>query len=395
MPQSLPTSARIEVFRTGRFTSMEGAPLSYTAADLKAIAASYDPETAPAPIVVGHPASDAPALGWAEKFDFDPETEHLSATIKDIEPNFAASVRAGRFRKVSMSFFPPHHPANPNPGSWYPRHIGFLGAASPAVPGLKNVAFSIAPADAITFSGEFAQFGDPGFERSASLFRRLRDFFIEKHGLEEADKALPAYEIEWLGEIETSRKPADLSDGPGFAAGGFVSGDRRPRISGIIMKPEKEAPVPEEKPADFAAREAELTERERKLAERESAAAHSENASFAERMVDEGRLLPVLKDKVVALMDALPGHASVSFAAGGSAISPVAALREVLEAQPVMVTMGRHDVGQLPDDTFAASFAADGKPVDSDEIALHHKAEAYMREHPDTAYLDAVAAVSR
>lgn len=393
MPQSLPTSARIEVFRTGRFTSMEGAPLSYTAADLKAIAASYDPETAPAPIVVGHPASDAPALGWAEKFDFDPETEHLSATIRDIEPAFAASVRAGRFRKVSMSFFPPHHPANPAPGSWYPRHIGFLGAASPAVPGLKNVAFSIAPADAITFSGEFAQFGDPGFERSASLFRRLRDFFIEKHGLEEADKALPAYEIEWLGEIETSHKPDGL-DGPGFAAGSYAPGERPPGMRCIVLKSEKEAPVPGEKPADFAAREAELTERERKIAERESAAAHSENASFAERMVDEGRLLPVLRDKVVALMDALPGHASVSFAAGDTPISPVAALREVLEAQPVVVTLGRHDMGPLPDDA-PASFAADGKPVDGDEIALHHKAEAYMREHPDTAYLDAVAAVSR
>ncbi|WP_240664533.1 hypothetical protein [Paenirhodobacter ferrireducens] len=374
---------------------MEGAPLSYTAADLKAIAASYDPETAPAPIVVGHPASDAPALGWAEKFDFDPETEHLSATIRDIEPAFAASVRAGRFRKVSMSFFPPHHPANPNPGSWYPRHIGFLGAASPAVPGLKNVAFSIAPADAITFSAEFAQFGDPGFERSASLFRRLRDFFIEKHGLEEADKALPSYEIEWLSEIETSRKPDDIGDGPGFAAGGFVSGEQPPGMRCIILKSEKEAPVPGEKPADFAAREAELTERERKIAERESAAAHSENASFAERMVDEGRLLPVLRDKVVALMDALPGHASVSFAAGDAPISPVAALREVLEAQPVVVTLGRHDLGQLPADAAATtSFAADGKPVDGDEIALHHKAEAYMREHPDTSYLDAVAAVS-
>lgn len=394
MPQSLPTSARIDVFRTGRFTSMEGAPLSYTAADLKAIAASYDPETAPAPIVVGHPASDAPALGWAEKFDFDPETEHLSATIRDIEPAFAASVRAGRFRKVSMSFFPPHHPANPAPGSWYPRHIGFLGAASPAAPGLKNVAFSIAPADAITFSGEFAQFGDPGFERSASLFRRLRDFFIEKHGLEEADKALPAYEIEWLGEIETAHKPDGL-DGPDFATGGYAPGERQPGMRCVILKPEKEAPVPGEKPADFAAREAELTERERKIAERESAAAHSENASFAERMVDEGRLLPVLRDKVVALMDALPGHASVSFAAGDTPISPVAALREVLEAQPVVVTLGRHDMGPLPDDAPAASFAADGKPVDGDEIALHHKAEAYMREHPDTAYLDAVAAVSR
>ena len=63
--------ARIEVFRPGRFTPMEGVPLSFSAADLRAVADSYDPETAPAPIVVGHPVTDAPAFGWVQSFDFD------------------------------------------------------------------------------------------------------------------------------------------------------------------------------------------------------------------------------------------------------------------------------------------------------------------------------------
>lgn len=47
-------SARIEVFRPGTFTPMVGDPISYSAADLRAIADAYDPATAPAPIVVGH-----------------------------------------------------------------------------------------------------------------------------------------------------------------------------------------------------------------------------------------------------------------------------------------------------------------------------------------------------
>lgn len=380
MPQSSPTSARIECFRSGKFTSMEGVLLAYTAADLKAIAASYDFATAPVPAVVGHPTAEAPALGWVDHFDYDEKSDRLRATLREIEPSFAAAVQAGRYKKVSLSFFPPHHPANPTPGSWYPRHVGFLGAASPAVSGLKNVSFSIGAADTVTFEGEFASFGDPGYEQTASIFRRIRDFFISEHGLEKADQVLPAYEIEWLGEIETARAPAQAGLANSF-------------IAPITTKPEKEAIVPGET-ADFAAREASLIERERQIAERERAATHTENASFAARMVEEGRLLPALKDKLVAIFDALPGHASVSFAAGEAAISPGAALRQVLEALPIIVQFGRHDLGTAPGDAPAASFAADGKAVDAVEIALHRKAEAYMREHPDTPYLDAIAAVA-
>jgi len=38
--------------------------------------------------------------------------------------------------------FTPTHPANPVPGVWYPRHLAFLGAVPPAVPGLGTVSLT-------------------------------------------------------------------------------------------------------------------------------------------------------------------------------------------------------------------------------------------------------------
>lgn len=375
------TSARIEVFRPGKFTSMEGAELTYSGDDLKAIATAYDSETAPAPVVIGHPSMDAPAFGWVDRFEYDEATERLSAVLKDLEPAFSDAVKAGRYRKVSLQFFHPHHPANPNPGTWYPKHIGFLGAAAPAVTGLKNVAFSIPPDEAITFEGDFASFGDPGFERSASLFRRLREFFIAEHGLEKADQALPGYEIEWLADIELIR-----DTGPGHPSS-FAAPHKNPNDP-------KEAPVPGDTPAEIAARETALAAREQAIRDREMAIAHAQNVSFAEQLVTEGRLLPLSKAKVVAVLDALPTEATVSFAAGEAAISPAEAIRQVLAAQPKVVSFGALDLGAAPGEGSSPSFAADGKAVDPAQLEIHTKALAYQRQHPGTAYMAAVQAVS-
>ena len=58
----------IEIARTGTFTDSAGRPQTFTARDLDAIARSYDPDQRDAPLVFGHPESDAaPAFGWAEK----------------------------------------------------------------------------------------------------------------------------------------------------------------------------------------------------------------------------------------------------------------------------------------------------------------------------------------
>lgn len=367
MTKAVTKTARIEVFRTGTFTPMEGASITFSAADLRAAADAYDAATAPAPIVVGHPKTDAPAFGWAESFEFDASADRLYANVGEIDTAFSEAVKAGRYKKVSLSFFPPDHAANPVPGSWYPKHIGFLGGAAPAVSGLKNVQFADT-ADVPIFT---ADFGEAGFEQTASILRALREFFIEKFGLEEADKALPGYRIEWLDQTEVE-KPASRSS--------FTAPAR------------KEPPLTTPDPA-FAAREASISSREAALSKREREIVHSDNVSFAEGLVTDGRLLPVSKDKVVAILDALPTDATVSFAEGEAKISPAAAIREVLAAQPVVVSFGAADLPQAGNGE-AVSFASDGKQVDSDQLARHEKALAYLRQHPGTTYLDAVRAVA-
>lgn len=363
-----PLTARIEVFRPGTFKPMAGNSITYSAADLRAVADAYDPATAPAPIVVGHPDTDAPAFGWVESFDYDSDAERLYANLHEIEPEFAEAVKGGRYKKVSMAFFSPDQSHNPQPGTWYPKHVGFLGAAAPAVSGLKNVSF--AGAAGATFMTAFG-----AGQQSASIFRRIRDWIIDRDGLEAADKVLPAWEIDWLDESDDAKQP-------------FFSADPPPQ-------PEKKEPAVTKQPDPaFAAREADVNDRETKVAAREAKLARTENAAFCEKLVDEGRLLPVLKDKVLAIFDVLPGHAAVSFAEGSEKITAGAALREVLQALPPVVAFGEADLGDAPGGAKSAAFAADGKAVDAAGLAVHQKALDYQRAHPGTAYLDAVQAVS-
>lgn len=373
-------TARIEVFRVGTFTPMEGGPLSYSAADLRAAADAYDPEAAPAPIVVGHPSIDAPAYGWAKSFDFDATTGILHATVGEINPAFAEAVRSGSYKKVSLQFHRPNGPANPVPGTWYPKHIGFLGGAAPAVTGLKTVQFSADKADVVTFD---ATFGEPIAEEAASLLRSLRDFLISKFSLEEADKALPSYRIEWLAETQ------------------IVNPGLQPAFSTPVTPPETTAPpnkepaVPQSDPA-FAAREADFTAREARIKLRETEIAHDGNVSFAEGLVSEGKLLPTSKDKLVSILDAVPADNAVSFAAGEVAVPVAQAIRDLLSAQPTVVSFGALDLPPDPGagDHGAVSFASDGKTVDPVGMELHAKAVGYQKQHPGTAYLDAVRAVS-
>ncbi|WP_275789707.1 hypothetical protein [Pararhizobium gei] len=381
-------TARIEVFRTGTFTPMEGAAISYSAADLRAVADCYDYATAPAPIVVGHPTTDAPAFGWVQSFDFDPGTEKLYANVGEINPAFAEAVKEGRYKKISLQFFSPGVAHNPVPGCWYPKHVGFLGGAAPAVPGLKNVQFSAPSADMPTFT---ASFGERGFEQTASLLRMLREFFIEKFGMEDADKALPGYQIEWLGET-------DIGKPKSFAAGGIVGphlGTVTHRISRepLIVPKKEQTPVTTPVDPAFAAREASVNAREEALKVRERDITHADNVAFAEALVTDSKLIPASKDQLVTILDALPAETSVSFAAGQPAVPVAKAIRDLLTAQPKVVSFGRTDLPASGREA-TASFASDGKEVDAEQLELHQKALAYQRQNPGMAYIAAVNAVS-
>lgn len=144
----------IEIFRAGTHTDSHGATLSFSEGDLASMAKAYDPALSEAPIVVGHPKADAPAYGWIKSLSA--EGGRLFAAPDQVDPSFAEMVRAGRFKKLSASLYSPASPANPKPGAWYLRHVGFLGAQPPAIKGLAPVNFAAGEEEG-TITVEFSE----------------------------------------------------------------------------------------------------------------------------------------------------------------------------------------------------------------------------------------------
>lgn len=360
------TTARVEVFRPGTFTSMSGEQVSYTAADLVALAKSYDPKNFPAPAVVGHPTHDSPAYAWVTGFEYDEGAERLYADLNQIEPEFSENVKDGRYKRISMSFFKPDSDANPKKGAIYPKHVGFLGGAAPAVSGLAPVSFKGNDDDAITI-----EFGESAFRDVAGVFQKLRDFIIDQFDIETADQAVPSYLVNWIDDA------ADSKDD------NFTSPKKDDTMSGKDDKKQSD---------DFAEREAALDARAQKIAEQESARTHDGNVAFVDGLISDGKLITGLKPKVIALMDGIGADDDVddlSYVDGDDTkkASALTLLKDVLSAQAKIVDFTATDLG-------------DDEPVDTgDGEALGAAAASYIGEMKakgiDVSATDAVEYVEK
>ena len=124
----------IEIFKSGKHIDSSGRESTFTAENLDSIASIYnskilsEPSSA-APVVKGHPQTDGPAFGWVERLAR--RGEKLLAKVKDMNTDFVQEVRQGMFKKISISLYP----------DMLLKHVGFLGAAAPAVKGLKSPDF--------------------------------------------------------------------------------------------------------------------------------------------------------------------------------------------------------------------------------------------------------------
>lgn len=131
----------IEIFRSGRHTSEDGRSIDFTQADIQAIADGYNPSVHEAPLTIGHPVHDRPAYGWVQRLHATADGR-LLMNARQLDPSFAESIKAGRYKKRSASFYAPGHPNNPKPGTWSLRHVGWLGAQPPAVQGMPDARFA-------------------------------------------------------------------------------------------------------------------------------------------------------------------------------------------------------------------------------------------------------------
>ena len=119
----------LEIARPGTFTDSAGRKQTFTESDLAAIAGAYDPAKRDCPLVFGHPQSDsAPAFGWASHVKC--ENGKLLARFDKVPDAVRDLVGKGHYRHVSMSLMPDRLTL---------RHVALLGAAQPAIDGLKAV----------------------------------------------------------------------------------------------------------------------------------------------------------------------------------------------------------------------------------------------------------------
>ncbi|WP_368565500.1 hypothetical protein [Pseudoxanthomonas sp. UTMC 1351] len=373
----------IEILRVGRFVDMHGREHAFTAADLADIAQAYDPAVGQAPLVIGHPETNGPAHGWVQSLRV--EGDRLVAVPDQVEAKFAEAVNAGRYKKRSASFYPKNAKNNPTPGKTYLRHVGFLGAAVPAVTGLRDFNFA-ADDDCFEFAlGESVRWWALG--SIADLFRGLRDRLIETDGLDKANALIPVHQIDSIREAAREPSPTTTA----YAA---------PAVTDDPITPEDTDVT--ERTAELAAREQALIEGQTRLAAdqaavtaRAQAALRTDAVSFAEGLIQAGKLLPKDKTPVVELLLALPADdAPLSFSDGDATVeSPAAALlRGLLDAMPPRIDFS--EKSGAVDVAVTVDFAAPpGALVDAAQMALHAKATAYRAQHPGTSFLAAVKAV--
>lgn len=129
-----------QIFKSGVHRAMSGHISKYTEEDLKDIADSYLPGVSVAPLVIGHPTQvDAPSFGAVRSLFVDGGDLYA---VADVSREMVDMVRNKNFVTVSASLYTPSAPNNPRPGRFYLKHVGFLGAAPPAVKGMKPLEFA-------------------------------------------------------------------------------------------------------------------------------------------------------------------------------------------------------------------------------------------------------------
>lgn len=142
-----------QIFKAGKHTTMSGVTIDFSDQDLHAMASVYQPSLHQAALCLGHPANNLPSYGTVAGLFV--KGDRLYAQARP-DANLISLVRQRRYGPVSAAF---HHPAareNPRPGTYYLRHVGFLGAMPPSVKGLVRPEFS-EPNGAICFSEGYRQ----------------------------------------------------------------------------------------------------------------------------------------------------------------------------------------------------------------------------------------------
>ncbi|MGI6394509.1 MAG: hypothetical protein ACOX2F_07260 [bacterium] len=329
----------IPFFKAGTHTDSKGREFSYSETDLDSIAQNYDEKKHTAPVVIGHPKSNLPAYGWVKNLKRIGNV--LYAELSDYRDEFKEIVQSGLYKKVSASFY--------EDGSL--RHIGFLGAQPPAIKGLPQIEFS----DSDNFV-EFTETEINGWALSEKfvtlkgILRRLREWIIEKEGVDTADRISGNYDIDRLDEsLVIKEKEHSYEEGIINDTGGNKMDE--------LTKLKSENDDLKNKVTDFSekmkALETEVNTLKAEKAEAAETAVRKEYREFCENLVKEGKIAPVEVAAHVETMHALGKQGVVEFAENGE------------KKQHNPLEFYKNNLSALPKTIEFGEVASAGKPVEA------------------------------
>lgn len=306
----------IEIFRPGRQIDDSGVEHVFSPADIAAMAACYDPAQREAPLCIGHPADNLPAYGWVKGLSVNADGR-LAMDTHQVDAQFAELVGQTRYKKRSAAFYPPQHPNNPKPGTWYLRHVAFLGAQPPAVAGLKDIQFADADQGCVCFSeGDFSQPHNTHQELSMD----------EKERLAKAEAgAAAAREAQAAAEKATAEANAKLAQ--------FAEQQRQARKASYVQ--------------------------------------------FAEAQFAAGKLKKPDADALPAMLEALADSQVVEFAEGGATkkIAPAEWLKSFIAGAAPVVQFGEFAPGS------SGAQQGQGSAKGKSDAEIDAAAKAYAEQH--------------
>ncbi|WP_342237183.1 hypothetical protein [Inquilinus sp. OTU3971] len=346
-----------DAFRAGTRTDASGARVTITAADLAASAAAYDPAVRPAPLVIGHPKTEDPAWGWVGKVEASGNT--LRVVPERVEAAFAQLVNDGRYENVSACFYRPEAKGNPVPGTWYLKHVGFLGAHPPAVEGLPPVRFA-AEDEAETVEFAWAE------RTVASIFRRIRDWMIGREGLETADQVIPTWDLDFLAE-EAAKSDDPAANRVAYAAPAAATTDTTTIT---------ETPMSDADKAELERLRQESQAKDRQLAAfaaQETERRQAADTAFIDSLVAQNRVPAGHKAEVAAFLAHLDDSETVSFAAGYEKETPAGYFRRFLSRLAPTVAFGEvAEAGGRPAEESAQQIADRAAKYQAERAQLGH-----------------------
>jgi Mu-like prophage I protein len=351
---TLPGMKAFELFKVGKHTSASGAVIEFSDEDLKKAVAAYDPSVSEAPLVIGHPKDTAPSYGWVKGLSFADGS--VTADPEQVDPEFSEIVQAGRYKKRSASWYTPGSANHPLKGTdkhdtYYLRHVAFLGAVPPAIKGLKEVAFSDAEEGVVEFADESRW----AMGSLATILRGIREWLIADKGIEQANQLIPSYA---LTDIENAARPPSPP-----ASTVAYSEDSTTMKTVEQLQAELDAAnasnaslqtqvatlqTKVSQVADFAERDTSLKAREDALAAKEAAMDRASVEARVAKAIQEGRVLPKMKNSVVSFaMSLADKEATLDFGEGTDAkkVTQRDAYLLGVESGPKLVEFGELSAG--------------------------------------------------